>query len=56
MKRKGNRDIPDFSKKRNPAANSAADAPDAKTKAPAPPAPVRGKPQSKSAKSGQRGR
>lgn len=52
MKRKGNRDIPDFSKKRTPAA----DAPDVKAKAPAPPAPVRGKPQSKSAKSGQRGR
>jgi hypothetical protein len=52
MKRKGNRDIPDFSKKRAPTPN----APDAKAKAAAPPPPVRGKPQSKSAKSGQRGR
>lgn len=52
MKRKGNRDIPDFSKKRAPSAV----APDAKPKAPAPPAQVRAKPQSKSAKSGQRGR
>ncbi|MDB4877842.1 MAG: hypothetical protein JWM41_4288 [Gemmatimonadetes bacterium] len=54
MKRKGNRDIPDFSKKRAPAPGVPA-ATDAKAKA-APPAPVRGKPQSKSAKSGQRGR
>ena len=52
MKRKGNRDIPDFSKKRP----SAPTTPDAVQKAPPPPTPVRGKPQSKSAKSGQRGR
>jgi hypothetical protein len=55
MKRKGNRDIPDFSKKRAPSPN-APNAPDGKAKAAAPPPPVRGKPQSKSAKSGQRGR
>ncbi|HEY4218616.1 MAG TPA: hypothetical protein VGM67_15855 [Gemmatimonadaceae bacterium] len=55
MKRKGNRDIPDFSKKRNaPAAPGAS--PDAKSKAAAPPTQVRAKPQAKSAKSGQRGR
>jgi hypothetical protein len=54
MKRKGNRDIPDFSKKRAPAPGLPAAA-DPKMKA-APPAPVRAKPQSKSAKSGQRGR
>ncbi len=52
MKRKGNRDIPDFSKKGKPAPG----APEAKDKVAPPPAPVRGKPQSKSAKSGQRGR
>jgi len=52
MKRKGNRDIPDFSKKHTaPPAT-----PGAKAKAPAPPTQVRAKPQSKSAKSGQRGR
>jgi hypothetical protein len=54
MKRKGNRDIPDFSKKRvSPTAPSA---PGAKTKAPAPPTQVRAKPHSTSSKSGQRGR
>jgi hypothetical protein len=52
MKRKGNRDIPDFSKKRP----STPTTPDTVQKAPPPPTPVRGKPQSKSAKSGQRGR
>ena len=52
MKRKGNRDIPDFSKRRPPVPGT----PEATQKAPAPPQPVRGKPQSKSAKSGQRGR
>ena len=52
MKRKGHRDIPDFSKKRPATLNT----PDAMQKAAPPPPPVRGKPQSKSAKSGQRGR
>jgi hypothetical protein len=52
MKRKGNRDIPDFSKKRAPSAAT----PEGKTKSPTPPVQVRAKPQSKSAKSGQRGR
>jgi hypothetical protein len=52
MKHKGNRDIPDFSKKR-PAAPVALDS---RQKPAAPPPPVRGKPQAKSAKSGQRGR
>lgn len=53
MKRKGNRDIPDFSKKRVAGSTTA---PDAKQKAPVPHQPAKGKPQSKSAKSGQRGR
>ena len=52
MKRKGNRDIPDFSKKHTTPAVTPGD----KSKAPAPPTQVRAKPQAKSAKSGQRGR
>jgi hypothetical protein len=52
MKRKGSRDIPDFSKKRAPAATG----PEVKVKPVAPPPAVKGKPQSKASRSGQRGR
>jgi hypothetical protein len=52
MKRKGNRDIPDFSKKHAPGIAPL----DAKGKRSAPPPPVKGKPQSKASRSGQRGR
>lgn len=53
MKRKGNRDIPDFSKKSAAKAN----APGPMTKKVAPPPPPRpAKLQATSAKSGQRGR
>ena len=54
MKRKGHRDIPDFSKKQPP---SPQHAPAAKLKVAPPPTPQRtAKPQATSAKSGQRGR
>jgi hypothetical protein len=54
MKRKGHRDIPDFSKKQ-PTSQHAA--PAAKLKVAPPPTPQRtAKPQATSAKSGQRGR
>ncbi len=53
MKRKGHRDIPDFSKKQPVSQH----APAAKLKVAPPPRPQRtAKPQATSAKSGQRGR
>jgi hypothetical protein len=53
MKRKGHRDIPDFSKKQPTTPH----APAAKLKVAPPPTPKRtAKPQATSAKSGQRGR
>lgn len=55
MKRKGNRDIPDFSKKATPKPH--APGPVTKKVAAPPPAQSRNvKPQATSAKSGQRGR
>ena len=56
MRRKGPRDIPDFSRKRPPAQSPPAPEQDAKVVVPhRPPPPAQVKPQATSAKSGRRG-